>query len=274
VGQKTERAEMTRKKVFYEIPGMGAVSVRGGVEYQAGLTMDLYYPANSMGTPVPAVLFVIGYPDAGAEAMLGCKFKEMESYISWARLVAASGVAAITYTNREPAADLHAVLQHVRQNAASLGVDEKRIGLWAASGNVPLALDALMTEHLTCAALCYGYMLDLDGSTGVAEASKQWGFVNPGAGKSVGDFPQDVPLFIMRAGQDQFPHLNETIDAFTGKALARNLPITVVNHPTAPHAFDLFDDTEASREVIRQILGFLRFHLLGEASRVSTTAAT
>jgi hypothetical protein len=261
VGQGTERAEITRKKVLYEIPGMDDVTVLRGVEYQAGLTMDLYYPANSISTAVPAVVFVIGYPDAGAEAMLGCKFKEMESYISWARLVAAAGVAAITYANREPAADLHTLIQYVREDAASLGIDAKRIGLWSASGNVPLALDALMTERLACAALCYGYMLDLDGSTGVAEASKQWGFVNPGTGKSVSDFPKDVPLFIMRAGQDQFPHLNETIDGFVGQALARNMPITVANHPTAPHAFDLFDDSETSREVIRQILDFLRFHL-------------
>lgn len=35
--------------------------------------------------------------------------------------------------------DLQAVLQHVRSNARTLGIDENRIGLWACSGNVPLA---------------------------------------------------------------------------------------------------------------------------------------
>jgi len=34
-----------------------------------------------------------------------------------------------------------------------------------------------------------------------------------------------------------------------------------VNHASAPHAFDLFQDTETSREIVRQILSFLRFHL-------------
>jgi hypothetical protein len=29
-----------------------------------------------------------------------------------------------------------------------------------------------------------------------------------------------------------------------------------------PHAFDLFQDTESSREIVRQILAFLRFHLV------------
>jgi len=38
--------------------------------------------------------------------------------------------------------------------------------------------------------------------------------------------------------------------------------MTFVNHRTGPHAFDLLDDSEASREIIRQILGSMQFHLL------------
>jgi hypothetical protein len=44
--------------------------------------------------------------------------------------------------------------------------------------------------------------------------------------------------------------------------LTRNLPVTFVNHPEAPHAFDLLHDSETSHEIIRQILAFMRFHLL------------
>jgi acetyl esterase/lipase len=141
--------------------------------------------------------------------------------------------------------------------------------VWACSGNVPLALSVLMQEdreYLKCAVLCYGIMLDLDGSTHVAEAARTWGFVNPCAGKSVDDLPQDLPLFIVRAGQDQMPHLNETIDRFLAKALTCNLPITFANHHAAPHAFDLFHDSDTSREIIRQILAFMRHHLLAGAT--------
>jgi hypothetical protein len=60
------------------------------------------------------------------------------------------------------------------------------------------------------------------------------------------------------------PHLNETLDRFLVKALACNLPVTLANHPAAPHAFDLFDDSETSREMIRRILAFMQFHLLAE----------
>ena len=40
------------------------------------------------------------------------------------------------------------------------------------------------------------------------------------------------------------------------------MPATVVNCPDAPHAFDVLADSETTREVVRQILAFLRFHLV------------
>lgn len=261
---------ISKKRVLYSIPGMDGVKVRRDVEYRATaagrLTMDIYYPPDSKsGVLAPAVVIVAGYPDSGFEAKVGCKFKEMGSSISWGQLMAASGLVAITYTNREPSADIHALLEYVRQNAAPLGIDETRIGLWAGSGNVPLALSVLMheeREYLKCAVLCYGIMLDMEGDTHVAEAAKMWGFANPCTGKTVADLPEDTPLFILRAGRDEMPHLNESIDRFVAKALACNLPVTLMNHPEAPHAFDLFHDSETTREIVRRILGFMRFHLL------------
>jgi len=113
----------------------------------------------------------------------------------------------------------------------------------------------------TCAVLCYGYMLDLDGLTGVAEAAAAWRFVNASAGKSVDDLRRDVPLFVARAGRDQFAGLNEGVDRFLANAVARNLPVTFVNHPEGPHAFDLDHDSETTREIIRGILAFMRCRL-------------
>jgi len=71
-----------------------------------------------------------------------------------------------------------------------------------------------------------------------------------------------VPIFIARAGKDQFAGVNAALDRFVDRALAANLPITLVNHATAPHAFDLFDDSDGTREIIGQMLAFLRFHLM------------
>lgn len=270
MSEETRQTDIATKTVVYKHPGVDAVTIRRDVEYRAtdagALTMDIYYPPDSQpGGRIPAVVVVAGYPDIGFQKMLGCRFKEMGSSVSWGKLMAASGLVAITYTNREPAADLQELIQYVRRDAASLGIDENRLGLWASSGNVPLALSVLMqdaNDFLKCAALCYGLMLDLDGATGVAEAAEKWGFANPCGGKSVDDLPKDAPLFIARAGRDEVPHVNETIDRFLAQALICNLPVTFVNHPPAPHAFDLFHDSATSREIIRQILAFMRCHLM------------
>ncbi|HEV3333626.1 MAG TPA: alpha/beta hydrolase [Bryobacteraceae bacterium] len=268
MSQQAQRHEMTTKPVVYRLAEMDAVKVRRDVVYQtteAGvLTMDLYYPPDPKSQAAPAVIIVAGYPDGGFERMLGCKFKEMASSVSWGQLAAASGIVAVTYANREPVTDLARLLEYLRQNAGDLGIDPSRIALWASSGNVPLALATLMQpearDYVKCGVLCYGLTLDLDGGTGVAEAARMFGFANPCAGKTVRDLPQDLPLFVARAGQDA-PQLNEALDRFLSQAIACNLPITFANHPTGPHAFDLMQDSETSHEIIRQVLAFLKFHL-------------
>ena len=269
---------ISQKRAVYRIAGMERALVRKDVVYRttdAGpLTLDLYSPADvSEGACLPAVILAAGYNDVGYEKMLGCRFKEMAMTVSWAQLIAASGMIAIAYTNREPAADLDALLEHVRQHAGALGIDESRLGVWACSGNVPVALSVLLRRSTTtpglkgpglglrCGALLYGFMLDFDGATGVAEAAQTFRFSNPSAGRTVDDLPTDLSLLIVRAGQDQFPHLNDSIDRFVAKALALNRPFTMVSHATGTHSFDLLQDSDASREIIRQVLDFLRAQL-------------
>jgi AraC family transcriptional regulator len=264
---KAQRADVATKPVVYQVAGMDAVTVERDIPYQPAnpaLVMDIYRPPSSRpATRLPAVVFVIGYSDLGSEKMLGCKFKDVEAYVSWAKLAAASGLVGITYLNHDPVRDLEALMAYIRKNAASLGIDEKRIGIWSCSGNVPAALWLLMAANrpaLKCAALLYGCTLDLDGSTGIAEAAKTWLFANPTAGRTVRDLASTVPLFIARAGRDS-AEMNQTLDRFISHAIAANLPVSVANHPTGPHAFDVLDASATSREIIRQILGFLRDHL-------------
>ena len=107
MSQDTQRDQISKKRVVYTMPGMEAVPVRRDEPYRvtdAGpLTMDLYYPPHSnAGARTPAVIFVTGFSDLGAEKMLGSRFKDMGSFVSWAQLVAVSGLVGITYTNREP----------------------------------------------------------------------------------------------------------------------------------------------------------------------------
>lgn len=258
------------RSVLYAVPEMDAVRVRSDLELRprghGALTADLYVPPEVReGTARPAVILVAGYPDAGFSKAVGCRFKDMASTGSWARLIAASGMVSVAYTNRDPAADLCDLLRALHRDADTLGIDPSRVGLWACSGSVPLALWLLMQDDLppvACAALCYGYTLDSAGSTAVAEASRTWGFANPAAGRTVADLPIGTPLFLARAGRDQLPGLNQALDRFITEALGRNLPVTVANHADGPHAFDLFHDSRETRTIIRQVLAFLRSTLV------------
>jgi dienelactone hydrolase len=253
--------EMAKKRLVYRVPGMEAAAVRRDETYlstsDGAAMMDLYYPAEPKTSErPPVVVIVMGYPDPTG------RYRKMGWAVSWAELIATSGMAAVIYGNHKPAADVHAVLQHLRQNAASLAIDETRIGLLGASGSVAVALSALMQDvNLKCAALLYGYTLDLDGATAVADAARLYGFANACAGRSVDDLPANVPLFLVRAGREQFAGLNNALDLLAARALTRNLPLTLVNHATGPHAFDLDDDSETSREIIKQILAFMRLHV-------------
>jgi hypothetical protein len=124
---------------------------------------------------------------------------------------------------------------------------------------------------VVCAVFGYGCLLDLDDATDVADAAREFGFANPGAGRTMADLRRDVPLLVIRAGRDQFPAMNRSIDSFVLGGLAANLPMTLVNHAEGSHAFDLFDDSRPTREILRQALRFLRHHLTAEGQEVGAT---
>ena len=188
----TDLAKMT---VLYTIPGVEAVTIRRDEPYRqtesGPLTMDVYYPPGATaGAWLPAVAIVYGYSDAGFPNVFG---QDVQGN-GCNRLVgeAHRGVRPGRHPLLEsgPCGGRQSVLHYVREHAASLGIDDSRLGFWAGSANVPLALWFLMQrerDFVKCAALCSGFMLDSHGATGVADIQKTFRFANPTAGKSVDD---------------------------------------------------------------------------------------
>jgi dienelactone hydrolase len=273
----SEAQTIAKRTVMHRVPGVDAVRSSADSEYalrdSGALVFDLYAPPRAPeASPPPVVVIVEGYPDPGLKAVFGCRFKEMGSTTSWARLIAASGMAAVAYTNVHPEPDLHVLLAHLRAHGARLGVDASRIGLFASSGHAPLALSLALSdarERIACAALAYPYTLDLDGATGVADAARTFGFVNACAGRGVDDFARDVPLLLVRAGGDELPGLNGAVDRFAARALAADLPLTLANVPGAPHAFELFDGGPYAAAAVEQVLAFLRTHVYAAGTTVN-----
>ncbi|HET7434756.1 MAG TPA: hypothetical protein VFN10_08595, partial [Thermoanaerobaculia bacterium] len=215
----------------------------------------LYSPLASSETRLPVAVIVSGYRDPGFAAAIGSPFKEMMWTQSWARLFAASGVAAITYTNVDPVADLVTLFATLQERAEEWQIDATRVAIFASSGHVPTALSALLHDFpfgVSRGAFLYGYML----GEATANAAATFRFANPCAGRAIADV-RTTPLLIARGGRDEMPGLNATIDAFVAAALAENWPLTLINHASAPHAFDLIDDSEASRSVIDAVVRFM-----------------
>ena len=197
--------------------------------------MDVYEPVvNTDAT----VVIVGGFPGA---------YNKLPFVRSLGDTLAATGLRAVAYENRDPVRDLHEVIARF-----------DRVALWASSGNGPVALSALMNDspvRVRCAVLHYAYTF------GAGDAATQFGFIDGCAGRSVDDLRRDVPLFISRAGRDQFAGLNDSLDRFVSDGMARNMPIAFVNHPNGAHAFDLAGDDNVASEIIRSSIEFLAFYL-------------
>ncbi|HZI94733.1 MAG TPA: tetratricopeptide repeat protein, partial [Patescibacteria group bacterium] len=213
------------------------------------LAYDLYRPASlPAGGKTPLVIFVNGVGDPP-----GAPLKDWGAYKDWARLVAVSGMAAVLHntTQGKAAEDVADLIGALRGRAAELHLDPDNIALWSSSANVrvgfPFAMDPAHT-FVKAAVFYYGAGMD------------------PNMQRA------DLPVMIGRAGLD-FPGANRSIDAWVARALVLNAPVTVENLPNGRHGFDAFDDHDASREVVRQTLAFLKENLSAGVQRGRTDRA-
>jgi dienelactone hydrolase len=72
--------------------------------------------------------------------------------------------------------------------------------------------------------------------------------------------PRLPPLLVAKAGLDE-PWLNQLIDSFRDQAKASNLSLEYLEHPKGHHAFDIRDDDDTSREILRRTMSFIKRHL-------------
>ncbi len=246
-----QRPDPTKQPVVLTMSGTEKVTVQRDMTFKtvegAALKMDVYYPPDmKAGAKLPVVIFVngVGIPT----------LKDWQVYVDWGRLTAAAGMIAINHQSRsagEAAADAADLVAYVRSNAATLKIDENKIGIWACSANVRVGLPLAMDEsrkYVRTAVMYYGVM----------DSEK---------------VRYDVPMLVARAGQD-IPLINNTIDAYITRAIAQDAPLTLISYADGQHAFDILDNTDQSREIVKQTLDFLKFHLLkNEAAEAVTKRA-
>ena len=228
--------DVTTYPVVYRVPGMAEVMVRPDIAYAQGtsgpLHLDLYLPGAPAGAS-PVVVFANGVGDG----VLG-KLKEWEIYRSWARLMAAHGVAAVT-VEAEPgrtAAQLAQGVDFLRRQGRALALDPERIGLWACSANVTAALPyAMGASPLRAAVFYYGTA-------------------------TVTTLRKDLPVLYVMAGRDS-PLLIAGERQLWTAAAQQGVPWTMVLAHDLPHAFDALVESAESQQLVRDTVSFLVRHL-------------
>lgn len=263
--------DLVMMPVVYRVPGMDKVIVKTDLKYTGAsdpnLLMDVYIPPGlAKGERRPAVLFIHG----GAGSAF--KPKDWGIYKSWGRLIAASGMIGVTFTHRlgypkpllrEASSDVNAAISYVRSSADSLNIDRDRLCLAAYSAGGPMLSLGMSdeTNYIRCLVAFYAF-LDIQQSephraNETPEMVKEF---SPIAYLD-NEARRIPPIFIARAGLDEVPTMNDSIDRFIGEAISKNVSIIVANHPQGVHGFDNQTDDERSREIIRAAIDFMKTHL-------------
>jgi acetyl esterase/lipase len=263
-------AKKVMMPVVLKVPGMDRVKVFENLKYtksdDPNVLMDIYVsPDLSENEKRPAVIFLHG----GAKT--DYTPKDWGVYTSWGRLIAASGFVGVTFTHRleypnasleKAAADVRDAIKYVRENADKYHVDKDRVCLSAYSAGGPLLTLAMRGDmpFVRCLVGFYAFM-DIQQSdyrkTEKPETVKSFSpitYLQTDANKI-------PPMFIARAGNDVVPTMLDSIDRFINEALAKNIALSLANHPEGVHSFDNQNNDDRSREIIRTAIEFIRLHL-------------
>ena len=264
--------EIVMKPVVYRVAGMEQVKVISDLNYTGTESkyrkMDVYIPQGlGKSERLPAVILIHGGTSEQYTP------KDWGIFTSWGRLLAASGMVAVTFTHRlgfpktllnEGASDTNDAINYVRNNADSLNIDKDRICLISFSAGGPLLSMAMREKpsYVRCLVAFYSFMdvqqSEAHRNSETPETVKKFSDITY---LTEGDAGKIAPLFIARAGQDEVPTMNDSIDRFIREAISKNMAITVMNHPQGSHGFDNRNDDERSREIIQAAIAFMKLHL-------------
>ena len=187
-------------------------------------------------------------------------------YKELGQVIAASGVIGVIPDKRyrrgqtvEGSQDIRALLAFLKDNAGKYSADGSRVCLWAFSAGGMLLNVGMCGDlpQIKCLVNFYG-VVDVGRLPDVPKEAAESDYNSiVRLRRDPGKLP---PTLIARAGKDR-PHLNEGIDKFVSESLAKNLAIELINYPEGQHGFDLYDDNDRSRQIVRRALQFMRENL-------------
>jgi dienelactone hydrolase len=219
-------------RFLFPAPPAGSVTIARDVTFASSgdtpLQMDVFRPAARPGAPKPAlIVFNTAFGPQRNNAVA----------VGWAQTAASNGVVGIVPDLRmgRQVQDFDALVAHLVDRSADYGIDRDAIAVFAGSGNVTSAFPAVEDP----------------GRTAVKAAVMYYGTADVPA------FRLDLPVLLVRAGLDR-PPVNRAITELAARAVAENAPVTLVNHPTGHHGFEVVDDDDGTREMIERTIDFVK----------------
>ena len=227
--------------VVYKLPETEQVLLAHELIYFNKMKVDIYYPPDyKFENKLPVVILSHGFVETKEYD------KDIPSHMDWAKLIAASGMIAVSaQAGENPTENFYHVLDYLAANAGVLGIDMNRIGFWACSTQGKPMFHALEDSKLAYRAgfkaAVFTY-LDLHAP-------------DPGI------WPKNISLFVVKAGSDHYID-GSIIDHFVANARQNKISVEYIELQNAPHGFDSMLDTQESKDTIAKALAFLRSKLL------------
>ncbi|MCK6543540.1 dienelactone hydrolase family protein [bacterium] len=193
------------------------------------LFFDLYQPRESRNRPILIFLNMVGGPQ-----------RTWGIYKGWGIAAAADGLAAINFDTRSDRAEevFDSLIEYLRKNGQSLGVDPDRIAVYAASANMNRGMRLMMDSartYLKAGLAFYG-------------------------NSEINSFRMDLPILVIRSGLDNVL-TNSAVDFLFKKAIHANAPWSLINYSGGHHGFEVEDPNDYSVYLIRTVLQFAKNHL-------------
>jgi dienelactone hydrolase len=248
----TKYAELSKVGLVLEIPGMESIPVRRDIAWKPSLKMDVYYPFGMDAEPklrIPAIILVSGQ----LAPQLMPKVRQMRFVTTAAQAIAARANRAVIVYDIRPAGehdetladvekDLDDLIAYVRGHADELQIDGDSLAILARSAGGSYGIHGAWSgarPWIKAVALQY---VDVAPATELAKDGAK------------------PPLLLVTAAHDPFYNAG-AVAALKAEAKKQGTSVEQIHLADGDHGFDIVDDTEASRDAMRQTILWLRARL-------------
>lgn len=246
---------MVKKKIYYTVPENKDVYIYKNIVYtgeeRAPLGCDVYSPAHN-DTTYPCVILMQG----DAPDFMLKHSKNWGIFESYGRLLADSGFTTVAFTRRSSQNEKHynraeeditALINFIREHAHSYNIDKDNIIIWTFSFGALLGLSWALPRpkaYIKGIISYYGLLASKDPRHSPVDSL--------GTMKSL-----DFPVLLVKPEKDM-QRIKESNDLFYTIAKDKGIDITMLSHPQGKHGFDMMNDDERTREIIKETLEFVK----------------